>query len=100
MPPDEDSRRAPADAIREATRLLQLAELSVLEASQDFEGELSDLAMRMARHVRYLKEVSELVAHEMAQRQEQGAVIAFGRARLKLVSNLQQTAPQLLEQSP
>ncbi len=100
MPPDQASRRPPADAIREATRLLEQAEQSVLEASEEFDGELSRLATRMSRHLRFLKDVSELIAHEMAQREEGTPVIAFGRARLKLVSDLQQPSAELFEKAP
>jgi hypothetical protein len=86
MPVEKASRRQAAAAIKEATKLLQRAERSVTEAREDFDGELLELATRVARHIGYLKDVSELISHEMEQRRNRrrATVVSLPRPRLAI----------------
>lgn len=64
----DEPRRDASKAIQEATELLVRAERSVIEAREDFHGDLFHLATRLSRHLHFLKEVSELLSHEIEQR--------------------------------
>ena len=67
MSVDPQSKRSALESIEEAIRLLNLADRSLNEVRGTFEGEVSELATRMSRHLCFLTEVAELLYHEMAR---------------------------------
>lgn len=76
---DRKAERRVMEAIGEAMQLLEQADRSVNEARGELQGDLLALATRVSRHVRFLREVAELICHEAArERGGPGArVIAF-----------------------
>lgn len=79
MSVNRESERRAVDAIGEAIRLIELAERSVNSAQIEFHGDLLELASRLSRHLRFLRNVAELVCHEIERQssQQNGAVVAL-----------------------
>jgi hypothetical protein len=86
MPLSSESERRAVDAVSETIRLLDLANTSVRDAQEACRGELLDLAVRMSRHLRFLRNVAELLGHEIAQQGSRPVanVLPFPRASSEL----------------